>query len=160
MISNHSGASGQTDRGIRRAHRAVREERRRTSDEAAVDSSAGAATGRNRATREAAAETVETRLHEPRTARTPAPMPAYASCHNLRGSRMSMPKVRTVSRGDQLGATQRNNLISSETKRGVTILVPDRSRRDRQRHARQNDVPPPNLNSCTVSYLPLVSGTA
>ncbi len=24
----------------------------------------------------------------------------------------------------------------------------------------QNDVPPPNLNSCTVSYLPLDSGTA
>src|SRR5579871_3818738 len=24
----------------------------------------------------------------------------------------------------------------------------------------QNDVPPPNLNSCTMSYFPLVSGTA
>src|SRR5258705_7078777 len=24
----------------------------------------------------------------------------------------------------------------------------------------QNDVPPPNLNCCTISYLPLVSGTA
>jgi hypothetical protein len=24
----------------------------------------------------------------------------------------------------------------------------------------QNDVPPPNLNSCTMSYLLLVSGTA
>ncbi len=32
--------------------------------------------------------------------------------------------------------------------------------RTRARDAPQNDVPPPNLNSCTTSYLPLVSGTA